>query len=1818
MNLNNTIDFESFYFVSLLEMINKQGAEKLDASMRQSLSSFVEFLSAEETPLENIEKLARLEGTSDMSIFFSDLLERIKQSIPDKIMDRLQDHASDFLEIFKELAKEPNWDKKIYQDLIEAESDEVRQISLREFIPKHIKLKTQEFLENSDFPIINEIDQLFARISDNEQRSALLENFRSETELHQIINEVENLYILPKDTASLNNYIQDFDVKIVEFAQHLSDFSKENTELFAAFCSGKSITAAVTETVKETEPADFANFPADRGEEVEIKEISEEDKNLRWLLRDYLIHEIEELSKEVTEKVEKLVVTPGDEDAELVVLDNLKVLKDLGKIHKYDAIEDVSNDLMANFKAIFDKQASIPNTSGELIHTLLSQFTRYIDAVLDENEQDVLKLIEDQKNQLVEAISTLRPPDILLSFDEKEQLHQIFSEVNSLFISNLSKDYSSLLEDPENAELKNRITHHIDHLKYWYKVHKISGAQDVLDLLVNWINNPKQQEKLVRKQSQILYSFDALSKELFVNTPEQWTGYIEKLTLLETDTEPLDVTKSLKAFKDVTNRSLKAVVKALHDQNIAFNDIIKDHFTNHLNQVSENSVITGNDDLKQLTDHLISKSSELLNTVEDQQPIVREKLGQFLESLESTVSALPDKLAIGDLKERFEKSVLGSEAVTEVVPDTPVDKENKLDEETEIPVDVNSGDELQNTFQEEATKYLDNMENHINQLSDNLEDENELKQFGETVHALKSSAQIMDYHSVKELLEPFEYLIEQLVEKKVEMRKQFLTLSKKIVKNLRKQLDHKGGDPIKLIESILSYQSKYILEGEPPLVAKKKSKKSVPPASELAEPIPQKPDLIHEEIQERVYETPQQEESIQEPLLKLKEKDPELLEIFSNEASDNLDSIEKDLTLIEKFRHDKQTLQSLDHAIHEIRSAAKMLGFSEIGDLVDKFEELVELLAKKEADNIKEMIPSLRKVIQVVRELTDKHQVSQTLYDEADSSLSSFLDEINQVKASQKEDETTTKTTPIEEEIPGPSDLVIQSFIQEAREYLEDSNFLLMKIEKDPEDLDLVYRLMRTFHTLKGSASMVSQENLEKLAHMSEELVEKFRKDETKISQEACDLLFNVIDEMDYIISSLANGEEGKVKNSKDLFKSLESLTSLDTKKSSRRKKTPTQKTTKEGKETDGGFLTVTDTIESEQSSQETGQVRLRVEQIDSLLNEAAELVINHNQFKTQIDKFKGILPRMDLEGKNLQSILWQFDKVIKEQQQMMGLAKNHVQNIPVMEETQKNQMDNIQKTSDGLQKFYQNFSQMLQSFKDSGQLYEEYLQKVTRLSKQIHDEIIKARLVPIDILFQRFHRPMRDLAKKHGKKINLYIEGEQTELDRILAEKLYEPVLHILRNAIDHGIENPAERKKVKKSEEGLIKLSAQQERNYVSITIEDDGKGIDVDKIKSRAIELGFLTETQAKELAEREVFEFLLYSGFSTTKTVTELSGRGFGLDVVRNQIQKIKGDLRIYSVPGKGVRFLIRLPISLTVTQAMLVEVNKNIYAIPLLQVEETININPLKIKSENNSHYIKHSGVKVPVINLSNLLLVRGAKAEPISKGTEYPLIIIQDEGNRVGLLVNKILHREEVLIKSIGQGLDRVRYIIGGSILADGKVVLVLDVPQIVFYSSRLKDSTLTIEYEQAEEIHPEPEELPDLPDKPEREKQVIEGRKPMVLIVDDSLSVRKFLSGLLSKHKFDVEVAKNGNAGLEMLNLAEFDLLITDLEMPQLSGYELIEKIRAESRWEKLPIIVLTGRASKHIEDHALKLGANDYIIKPFKEEELIEKIFSFIDYKE
>jgi chemosensory pili system protein ChpA (sensor histidine kinase/response regulator) len=470
-------------------------------------------------------------------------------------------------------------------------------------------------------------------------------------------------------------------------------------------------------------------------------------------------------------------------------------------------------------------------------------------------------------------------------------------------------------------------------------------------------------------------------------------------------------------------------------------------------------------------------------------------------------------------------------------------------------------------------------------------------------------------------------------------------------------------------------------------------------------------------------------------------------------------------------------------------------------------------------------------------------------------------------------------------------------------------------------------------------------------------------------------------------------------------------------------------------------------------------------------------------------------------------------------------------------------------------------------------------------------------------------------LAKQLKKQIRLSVIGEDTELDRISVDELYEPLLHIIRNAIDHGLETEEERKKSAKNPEGLLQIKASRDRNQVIIEISDDGKGIDLEAVKAAAIGKGLITAKDAESMNDQEVFEYLFYPGFSTAKETTLVSGRGVGLDAVKTQIDKAKGDIRIYTEKGKGTTFSIRVPISLSVIQSMLIDVSGHIYSVPLMQVDETLHASGQDLISENDQYFIRFRERKFPVVQLSRLLKVRNEQELSISPTINYPVIIVQDEGEKVALLVDKIIRREEILIKSLGPGLRRLKYISGGSIMGDGQVVLVLDIPQIIQDitkggSAKTRAGVPASPGAASTAISPAAPRL-------RRETKRIEGRKPVALIVDDSLSIRKYLSSLLMQKGYITDTARNGYEALELLNKQEFDIMVTDLEMPKLSGYELIETLRYDPRFTTFPIIVLTGRAGENFRQLTTELGADAYVIKPFKDRELFEQIEKFINYQ-
>ncbi len=1826
MDLNQLVDFETFYFYSLLENIKQKGSSKLDESLRSDLSDFVEFLMSGSSPLDSIEKLARRQGTSDISIFFSDIIERINENNPEKYMGKIDEYAHDFLEMFRELTRDPQWHEIASQDLTEVIQDtsgpsepevseepeipaestpELPGVNLLTFVHSHLEQQMRTSFKDEDPSLISSLNRLFENIENGLPSTDFLKQFRSVEKLQTAVGLMEKLYSPPADPDELENYLEDFwrdcDSAVRELEMIASDYPEE----FQQFCDGSYPAGQEVEKEQERETEEiFESIPETGEVEAEETGLSEEEQNLRFLLRDYLTNEIEMLGTEVINHLKRRTGNPQDQEAESVVLENLKVLKDLGQIHKYPRIEWAGAEVLSDLRKSFAEKKPLTDRLPASLEKLFAAFRDYIDAVLNQNPESAIENINELTAEISRLLVSAEVTAAALSLQERDQLGPVFLDVNERILkrleSNLSEAASGLSDENLRMEMKDDLMH----LHYWYGVWKISGAQNILELLRNWLSNPGQYEKFQKRSNQIRSLFSVLSTELFTTKQEKWTEILESLTVAPKPIDGVRVEKSEPAFRDVTVRHLEGIIDIIEREDLDYTRL-GSSVADYLDQIEHNSRLVEWDELSRLCSETASSLRNMPEPREQQLPEMRKRLSGLFHDMVKTVRRLPEK---ADLTPNMESiRTFFSDFAGREQEDT--NQEESAAEEGQPEREEENDQDFREAYRDETSRYLEELENHLKILDEDRENSGALQGIGNTLHTIVGAARVMEQQEMVDIAGPMEHLAELILDGKVKLRKNFVSLGKRALKALRKSLEGKKTSADKLQSSINSYLTKYHIQK--PVSEEPEGEQTISPESSFAEEKPLE-EIPAEGI---TSEEKSVKSGAQEQVVQLQESDPELLEIFRNETDNNLETLENSLNLVEKFRYDKETLQVMDHAVHEIRSAAKMLGFTEIGDLMDSCEELIELINRNEPENWKEIIPVFRKSIQVIRDISKDSQVSKQLYDETMASLKKFVEDLQGGPVPREEKTVETGAVTAEDLKQPHSDVMLQTFLQEGREYIEDMNFVLMKLEKDAANKELIEQLMRTLHTLKGSSSMMFEEKMEQLLHDGEELVERVYEKTGKLSADIFDQIFAVVDEVDYMLNSLASEGSSRSKNCEEILQGLQAGIvkyggSPREESVQKDKEEPLPVISEEPPQS--GSSTPPEILSRKPGD---AHVRMHVKQVDSLLNEAAELVIYHNQFKTQVNRFKGYVPRLDLEGKNLQNILWHLEKLVDRQQRLLEqLEKGETGPDSVLEDSQKVNYQNLRELTESLQRFHNNFNQALQGIKSSGKLYEEQLQKITRLSNSIHDEIIKARLVPIGLLFQRFQRPLRDLARKYGKKIRLQIEGENTELDRILADELYEPMLHILRNALDHGIEIPEERKQAGKAEEGLIRVSAEQDRNYVIITIEDDGRGINSSDVREQVVERKLLNAEEAGKLTATELFEYLMMPGFSTAKKKGVLSGRGVGLDVVKNQIQKIKGDVRIYSTPQQNTRFIIRVPYSITVTQAMLVELDSNMYAIPLLQVEETVNISDDKLLLREDGYYLSIGGGEIPVIPLSSILNLEEKSSRQLTHMSHHPVIIVQDEGRKAALLVDNILHREEILIKSLGEMLQTVRYIMGGSILADGQVVLVVDVPQIVFNTFRTREKNLNL---QPQDFKPAEKHRTASASEKTQKKSVVDGRKARVLIVDDSLSIRKFLTGLLTKQNYEVEVARNGQSAIELLSQNEFDAVITDLEMPQLSGYDLIEHIRSDKRWDNLPVIVLTGRAGKNIEQQTRKLGADDFVVKPFKETELLNKLEKFIEVK-
>lgn len=661
---------------------------------------------------------------------------------------------------------------------------------------------------------------------------------------------------------------------------------------------------------------------------------------------------------------------------------------------------------------------------------------------------------------------------------------------------------------------------------------------------------------------------------------------------------------------------------------------------------------------------------------------------------------------------------------------------------------------------------------------------------------------------------------------------------------------------------------------------------------------------------------------------------------------------------------------------------------------------------------------------------------------------------------------------------------IYEGFLVETNELLDNISQDLMILENEPEDLDLLNRIFRSFHTIKGTSSFMGFDSIAKITHHAEDILNKLRKSELRVNQPIIDVLLEVYDWIVRLLSKIQEDDDSPV-NYQDTIEKIEQLKSGnyiedDSKKelkitSSEDEKVIVQEQTNSGESvlesvlenkelfSKQGDFTDDELALIEKAFAEVNQSfknqPINKEEInndkDNLSIEIEQIRNYKIQNEEKIEDEKVIINNENIE---LESNENNINIVLKQnniQQEKQPTKTEEKKSTNISTETIRVDVHRLETLMDlsgelvlGRNRLSQLSSILTNYIEDKEQLknLEETTTQIDFITSEIQSAVMRMRMVPIGKLYQKAPRIVRDLAKEFGKKINLIVKGEETEIDRGIIEELNDPLVHMIRNSCDHGIEAPEERIKAGKPEVGTIILDADQEGNNIVLKITDDGKGMDPEKLKAKAVEKGLITYEQSLQMTAREAFQLIFAPGFSTAAKVSAVSGRGVGMDVVRTNIHKLKGIIDIESQIGKGTTFTIKLPLTLAIIQGLLVKVQDETYAIPLSSVVEVVALDPNQVSTINTQEVIRVRQEILPIVRLDKVL-----KTSVISQSLDKRYVVNVGLGvKRVGLVVEELLGQQEIVIKSLGDYLGSISGIAGSTIMGDGKVIMIIDVAQLL------------------------------------------------------------------------------------------------------------------------------------------------------------------------
>ncbi len=900
-----------------------------------------------------------------------------------------------------------------------------------------------------------------------------------------------------------------------------------------------------------------------------------------------------------------------------------------------------------------------------------------------------------------------------------------------------------------------------------------------------------------------------------------------------------------------------------------------------------------------------------------------------------------------------------------------------------------------------------------------------------------------------------------------------------------------------------------------------------------------------------------------------------MLDLFFIEAKGQLSVLKESLAALENDLNNKKELDSLLRASGSLKAAAKLASLEPIFEIAKAQEAVFTAIIQNKLNITSKHLRTIQNATDLILQLINSnHEDTDSWLKENTTKLTASrkkLTTITQQKTKQKtrqKKKKVKKTAPSENNSSLADLSMLELFRMESETQTQSLNDNLLELENTPNNMEIIERLMRAAHSMKGAARMVGLDSAVNIAHIMEDVFVAAQNAELEITHKDMDILLTSVDMLSLMAKATSQNYQAwlteHTQNIDELSNALGIILKGEKKHSlsfSLNKKTQNEYSDN-SKDAISEDLTA---IKENNSSQPLSDnvVRVSTQTLNRLQGLSGEALVETRWLSPFSESLLHIKKRQAELISTLDSLRGKLfdidlDEYVFELMQNAHQKANYCRDL---------------------------LSQRLTDL-------ESYDRRSNSLSHRLNHEVLQARMRPFTDGIQGLQRLVRDVSHSLNKKVNLDIRGLATQVDRDILEKLQAPLNHMIRNAIDHGIESPAERKKAGKNETGTIRLEAMHNAGMLSIIIQDDGYGIDLEKLRKNIIDKGLVTIDMAESLSESELLDFMFLPNFSTREAVTEISGRGVGLDVVHSVMQELRGQIRASTELGKGLKVQLQLPLTLSVIRTLMVEISGEPYAFPLARIDQTIKINKQHIETMEGRQYFTFGNRHIGIITSHQILEL----PDKLDFTDEISIVILGNHINSYGVVVDKLLGERNLVVHTLDPRLGKIQDISAASLTNDGTPLLIFDVDDL------LRSIDIILSGGRLNKLGKSEQQIQDVTNK-------------RILIVDDSITVREVERNLLQNKGYQVEVAVDGMDGWNAARTSEYDLIVSDIDMPRMNGFEFVDKMKNDERLRNIPVIIVSYKDRKEDRQRGLEVGADYYLTKgSFHDESLVEAVIELI----